>query len=124
MNFTSTKESSKNVFRWIDYSKIRLYLFFFTVSVEARRPTDEDLEELSVEIADKWDKLARRLGFDRAKVTAYHKDYDKLADKAYNMLMDWKQREGSAATYQVLYEALCHRLVGCKDLAEKFCCYQ
>ena len=68
--------------------------------------------------------MALRLGFDRAKVTAYHKENEKLADKAYNMLMDWKQREGSAATYQVLYDALCHRLVGCKGLAEKFCCYQ
>lgn len=68
--------------------------------------------------------MAFRLGFDRARVTAYHKESEKLADKAYNMLMDWKQREGSAATYQVLYDALCHPRVEYKNLAEQFCCYQ
>ena len=38
------------------------------------------------------------------------------------MLMFWKQRDVSGATYQVLYDALCHELVQLKELAEKFCC--
>lgn len=98
--------------------------FFFAFSVKIGQPEDDELEELSDAIADKWEKLARRLGFGRAKVISFHKENEKLAEKAYNMLMDWKQKEGSAGTYQVLYNALCHRLVGCRDLAEEFCCNQ
>ena len=38
------------------------------------------------------------------------------------MLMAWKQKEGSNATYEVLYDALCNKKVQCKLLAEQFCC--
>lgn len=75
-------------------------------------------------LGDKWEKLGRHLGFDRARRTAYHKENEKLDEKAYNMLMDWKEREGSAATYQVLYNALCKDVVACKGLAEELCCVQ
>ena len=37
------------------------------------------------------------------------------------MLLRWKQRKGSAATYQALCDALQHELVKRQDLAEKFC---
>ena len=40
------------------------------------------------------------------------------------MLFRWKRRDGSEATYRVLHAALCHKLVGLKDLAETFCCNQ
>ena len=59
----------------------------------------------------------RRLGFERAEATAFHLQNDKLAEKANEMLMEWKIRKQSAATYQVLYDALCHELVACKALA-------
>ena len=36
--------------------------------------------------------------------------------------MAWKQKEGSDATYKVLYDALCNEIVQCKLLAEEFCC--
>ena len=38
------------------------------------------------------------------------------------MLEKWKSKEGSGATYRVLYKALCHDFVGHRDLAEKICC--
>ena len=38
------------------------------------------------------------------------------------MLLCWKDREGERASYQVLYDALCHHLVGLKQLAEDVCC--
>ena len=37
------------------------------------------------------------------------------------MLREWKYREGSEATYSVLYSALSDELVRRKDLAETFC---
>ena len=93
----------------------------FAISVKAGPPSDDDLEELSLKLADNWERLGRRLGFDRARITAYHRESEKLSDKAFNMLMDWKQSKGSDGTYQVLYDALCHEFVNCKGIAEKIC---
>ena len=39
----------------------------------------------------------------------------------FSMLQKWKQRLGSEATYQVLFDALCDKLVERNDLAELFC---
>ena len=36
------------------------------------------------------------------------------------MLLYWKRRDTSGATYQVLHDALCHSLVNRRDLAEDF----
>ena len=90
--------------------------------VKDGEPSDEELEYLSLELAGKWDKLGRRLGFNQAAISSYDEDKTKLEDKALNMLMDWKQEQGSKATYTVLNDALCHKLVKCKRLAEQFCC--
>lgn len=93
----------------------------FNTAVKPGSPLDEELEELSMELGDKWESVGRRLGFKSAELTAFHKENEKLVDKALQMLESWKRREGSGATYQVLYDALCHRFVKCKRLAEEFC---
>ena len=85
--------------------------------------TDDELEDLSEKIPDHWKKLGRRLTFDKAELEAFDKDNDKIADKAYAMLMAWKEKEGSAATYRVLNKALCDIRVKRRDLAQQFCCY-
>ena len=90
--------------------------------VKDGEPSNEELEYLSLELEGKWDKLGRRLGFSPAVIRNYDGDNPKLADKAFNMLIDWKQGQGSKATYAVLHYALCHNLVNCKSLAEQFCC--
>ena len=101
------------------------YIFFsaFAGDVKKGIPTDEILEDLSEKIPDHWKKLGRRLTFDKAELEAFDKDNDKIADKAYAMLMAWKEREGSAATYRVLNKALCDIRVKRRDLAQQFCCY-
>ena len=81
---------------------------------------DEELEELSEQLGNSWEKLARRLKFTKAEIIGFHKDNEEYAKKALGMLEKWKEKCGSAATYQILYDALCHRLVSRKDLAEKF----
>ena len=93
------------------------------VEVKSGIPSDDELEELSKRIHYNWRALGRRLGVRESMLTAFDKENEQLIDKAYHMLMFWKQREGGLpATYQVLYEALCHQLVRRKDLAEEFCC--
>ena len=66
-----------------------------------------------------WRQLGRRLGFSEPQL-----DEIEAADKGhkeYRMLLKWKQRKGSSATYKVLCGALEHKLVQRKDLAEQFC---
>ena len=82
--------------------------------VKDGEPLDEELEYLSRELAGKWKTLAAIDDFDQAN--------KKLKEKAYKMLMAWKQKAGSEATYKVLYDTLCHELVECKHLAEQYCC--
>ncbi len=84
-------------------------------------PKDDELEELSLQIGVSWRKLGRRLGIAEASLTALWREFDDFSEQAYNMLLHWKLRDGSAATYQVLYDSLCHALVGRYDLAERFC---
>ena len=93
-----------------------------SIAVKTGNPSDDELEELSTKLGDKWEKLGRRLGFNQPKLTAFHKENERLFDKAHQMLMSWKEREGSDATYQVLYDALIHNLVACRLLAEEHCC--
>lgn len=93
------------------------------ISVKAGTPSDDDLEELADKLSDDWEKVGRRLGFEQARITAYHKENERLSEKAFKMLLDWKKSKGSDATYQDLYDALCHKLVKCKLIAEEVCCH-
>ena len=105
-----------------------LFNFLFVVGIldlTEGSPSWDELEELSEMLGDSWEKLARRLNFHEAQITGFCKDNEGFAKKALKMLFSWKQRDGStAATYRVLYDALCHKVVGRKDLAETFCCSQ
>ena len=82
--------------------------------------TDE-LESLSVRLGTTWKSLARKLLFSVVEIEAFDEANARLDDKAYRMLMRWKVREGSHATYQVLHGALSHERVGRRDLVERFC---
>ena len=93
------------------------------LSVKKGTPSDEDLEELSQQIGKSWKPLGRRLQFTEAEITTFHKENpDECSEKAYQMLLRWKSRDGKDATYQVLYDALDHKLVKEKRLAEEICC--
>ena len=82
---------------------------------------DVELENIGVEIAEKWEKLGRRLGVSDARLAEIYQARDQLSEKGYHMLKHWKQNKGSAATYQALCDALRDGLVQRLDLAEKFC---
>ena len=78
---------------------------------------------MSRELAGKWKTLGRRLGFNEAAIDDFDQANKELAEKAYKMLMAWKQKKGGCeATYKVLYDTLCDELVECKLLAEQYCC--
>ena len=75
---------------------------------------------MSGKISDKWKNLGRRLQFDEAQITEHDKNNDKISEKAYKLLIAWKRRDASDATYRVLHEALSD--VERRDLAQEFCC--
>ena len=82
---------------------------------------DDDLEELSQKLGDAWEALARRLGFNQAGIQGFKHNNQTYPEIQLRMLQEWKQRLGRNATYQALYDALCHEYVNRKSLAEKFC---
>ena len=87
-------------------------------------PTESVLERLSNKIRSKdWRKLGRRLTFHEAQLDEFDNDNEQISEKAYAMLLAWKQNFGKDATYSVLKKALCDRTVGLRDLAREFCCY-
>ena len=85
---------------------------FFTVKKGI--PTDEELEKLSVDIGEAWKSLGRRLKIDEALLTGFDRENDEYREKSYKMLLHWRNRQGSLATYQI-HDALCHELVNRKD---------
>ena len=115
---------SPSFYFYTNHSLINKYndSLLFAVAVKEGCPSDYELQKLSKEITGVWMKLGRQLNFRASKLTGFHKDHDELREKAYAMLLEWKNARGSDATYQVLYEGLCDKLVNRKDLAEKVCC--
>ena len=85
-------------------------------------PPDVVLENLSRKVPNDWRTLGRRLNFNEAKLQEFDDSHKQISEKAYAMLLAWKQRDGSVATYSVLNQALCDPLVERKDLAQEFCC--
>ena len=86
-------------------------------------PTDDVLERLSTKLSIEWKTLGRRLQFHQSKLQEFDNVHEKISEKAYAMLLCWKKRNGSDATYRVLNQALCHTLVNRRDLAQEFCCH-
>ena len=82
--------------------------------------SSDELKHLAVRI-ENWESLARVLCFTADKIEVFDEDNEELRDKVYIMLITWKSREASNATYQVLHRALCHSLVNRPDLAKQFC---
>ena len=86
-------------------------------------PENEDLERLAQKVVAEWKELGRRLWKSETEeeLDAIDKQNDKYSEKAYKMLLKWKQAEGSGATFRVLHDALRDPLVNRRDLAEKYC---
>ena len=85
-------------------------------------PSDKDLQLLSMKLGEYWKYLAQALGFEKPEITAFHKQNEELREKALKMLLKWRAKYGSEATYRVLYDALCDECVGQTELAQKYCC--
>ena len=81
-------------------------------------PSDEELDWLSHKL-ENWKVVGRRLKIDTPTLTAFDMENSGWFEKIYRMLLHWKERNGSTATYTILQDALCHPLVKRTDLAEQ-----
>ncbi len=92
-------------------------IILVVIAVKSGTPTNDELEELSGKLGDDWIPLVRKLFSEdesNAKIHKFDTENRRLEEKAYQMLLHWKQSNGVDATYQVLYEALSKNR---KDLA-------
>ena len=100
---------------------MRIFCLFLFKEIKDGEVVGDDLEELSKEVGTSWKALARCFKFGEAEIDGFDHVFKELRDKCYGMLCTWKRREGSKATYNVVYKALCHKYVECNGLAEKYC---
>ena len=99
-----------------------LFCDVFMLLVKQGVPSNGDLEWLSQKL-ERWKIVGRRLEIEEARLTAFDNENKEWSEKIYKMLLHWKARNGSAATYTVLHDTLCHPLVNRRDLAEEFWAY-
>ena len=90
----------------------------FMFLVKQGVPSDEELDWLSHKL-ENWKVVGRRLKIDTQTLTAFDMENRGWFEKSYRMLLHWKERNGSTATYTILHDALCHPLVKRTDLAEQ-----
>ena len=55
------------------------------ISVKKGTPSDDDLGELADMLGHNWENVGRRLGFEQARITSYHKENERLSEKAFKM---------------------------------------
>ena len=91
-------------------------VFMFLVTQEV--PSDEDFRWLSYQVTD-WIALARILRIKARAINEIQRTDKNIFGKTYRMLQQWKEMNGSAATYMVLRDALRHPFVGRGDLARE-----
>lgn len=95
-------------------------VIFFEVPFKDGKPTLHELYGLSQKLGTKWKWLGRQLKISEPQLEKFQEN-EELDEKACQMLLYWKRKEGLSATYEVLYEALSHEHVGLKELAETIC---
>ena len=99
------------------------YINIFVVAVKEGTPEDDELHQLAEDVSPFWRKLGRELKVEDSKLAQFNLDnHEDSYEKAYQMLMHWRQYNEDAATYQILFKALSSRVVGRSDLAKKYCC--
>lgn len=88
------------------------------VQYKLGKPSEIQLLELSSRVASKWERIGvlLRLSQDQIDDIKINKD-----DKAYSMLLDWRNITTSPIPYKELYDALCHKHVRLNVVAREFC---
>ena len=86
-----------------------------TTSAMEQTFNKDDLQKFSLEL-DRWEKLARFIGIPNPEIENIKSQGD-MDEQKIKMLVCWKQRRGSMATYEAMARALLQ--IGRTDLAEE-----
>ena len=93
-------------------------VFLLEVNYKVGAPSDAELLQLSSRISAKWNAIGILLGFSSHQVDSIGTN---AKDKAYQMLLDWKNSTSSLSPHEDLYNALCHEKVRLNNIAKEFC---
>ncbi|PFX24801.1 D-inositol 3-phosphate glycosyltransferase [Stylophora pistillata] len=85
------------------------------------KPSDAQLLELSIRVASKWERIGLLLGLSQDQIDDIKVNKD---DKAYSMLLEWRNITTSPIPYKALYDVLCHKTVRLDVVAREFCLSQ
>lgn len=78
--------------------------------------SEEHLMDISEQLARDWKQLGRKLGINSNRIDSIDADHKTVKEKGYQVLLQWKRRDGGEATGQALSDKL--TLIGRKDVAE------
>lgn len=99
----------------------RTSLHGFRIAKQMESISTSCLISLALDLSVTWKQLARVLEL-ADEVERISEDYrGNVFEQAYRMLLIWRQRNGSLATFQVLGEALRNPDISRNDLAQKYC---
>ena len=73
------------------------------------------------DLGKEWMWVGRLLGLEDTTLDDIKESHDKLYECSYEMLLSWTQKNSAQATYHWLAQALLHREVGMREIAEKYC---
>ena len=86
--------------------------------------TDDKLHDLARDVIGFWKNLGRELRIPEQRLVEIDIDYESqgVAEKAYQMLLFWRDRYYPSTTFHCIYNVLCDQRLCRRDLALKHCC--
>ena len=85
-------------------------------------PEDIELHHLANDVSSFWKKLGRAFKIKESKLSQLDVNHQQDAyEKAYQMLLHWRETRNNQATYHILYNALTSTVVSRNDLGKKYC---
>lgn len=84
-------------------------------------PTEQEIATIALYIQDAWKRLGRALGIKEVFIDIIQEEEKDAYERAYKMLIKWRDKMGSEASYEALAQALKHKVVGRSDLIRRFC---
>ena len=84
-------------------------------------PTNPEIAALALYIVEIWKRLGRALGIEEAIIAQIRMNEDDVYERAYMMLIRWRQQMGAQANYKGLAQALGCEEIRRADLIQQFC---
>ena len=107
---------------------VRIYLFVLSIlTFEAKNlkqgcVSEGDLQNISFKVQRKRKRVGRALGLDDDNLDVIEEEYrDNISEQSYQILLKWKRKRGTEATYHALSRALCDRTVMMKHVLDGYC---